>query len=203
MRHALGIGVIPQDAPFPQERRAVVEQQGGTGGQTADQPVPHHPAQGREIEQPVIRLEIGMQLLLDQMLDQAAAGTMHNALGHACGTRGIQDVERMIEGQLLEHQWLRHIRRKQLLQAQCRRTLQVGGISHRGRSIDGRGIQPGVGNDHRQSQPRQARDNLAQLGQAVDEFAVVPIALHCEQDFRLDLSKAVHHALHTEVRGTG
>ena len=39
-----------------------------------------------------------MQLLLDQMLDQAAAGTMHDALGHACSARGIQDVERMIEG---------------------------------------------------------------------------------------------------------
>jgi hypothetical protein len=53
MRHAFGIGVVEQDVAAADEGRAVVEQQRGAGGQAGDQPVPHHPAAGGEVEQAV------------------------------------------------------------------------------------------------------------------------------------------------------
>ena len=44
--------------PARMERRAVVEQQRRAGGEARDQPVPHHPAAGREVEQAVAGLDV-------------------------------------------------------------------------------------------------------------------------------------------------
>ncbi len=62
-----------------------------------DQPVPHHPAAGGEVEQAVARLHVAMQPMLLQVLQQRAAGAVHDALRHAGRAGGIHDVERMVE----------------------------------------------------------------------------------------------------------
>jgi len=60
-----------------------VKQQRAAGGQAADQPVPHHPAAGCEVEQGVGIGQADMQPVLLDMLDQRAAGAMNNALWRA------------------------------------------------------------------------------------------------------------------------
>ena len=84
------------------EWRTVVEQQRGTRGEAGDQPVPHHPAAGGEIEEPVGGLCVGIQHMLAQMLEQDAAGAMNDAFGNARRAGRIEDVERVIEGHLRE-----------------------------------------------------------------------------------------------------
>src|SRR2546430_14710047 len=59
----------------------------------------HHPATGREVEQPVAALQVGVQQVLLVMLQQRAAGAMHDALRSAGRAGRIQDVQRMVEGE--------------------------------------------------------------------------------------------------------
>ena len=68
--------------------------------QPADQPVPHHPAAGGEVEQGILALQVGVQAQLLDVLQQSAAGTVDNALGHAGGARRVEDVQRVVERNL-------------------------------------------------------------------------------------------------------
>ena len=82
-----------------------IEEERRAAGEARDQPVPHHPAAGGEIEQPVARSHVAMQS--DVLSDAAAAyrrRRMHDAFGHAGGAGRIEDIERMIERQPLERQ---------------------------------------------------------------------------------------------------
>ena len=153
MGHALGLGEVEQDRAAPDEGRAVVEQQRRARGQARDEPVPHHPAAGGEVEQPVARLDVAVQLVLLQVLQQRAAGAVHDALGHAGRARGIQDVERMVERQLREVDLAaRAIGRDEIVQrARALRHAPTG----RGRSRD-------VGHDD---------DALARDGSRCDDLA--------------------------------
>src|SRR6267378_8373967 len=54
----LGIGVVEQDTALFDEGRAVVEQKRRAGSQSGGEPVPHHPAEGGEVEQAVARLDV-------------------------------------------------------------------------------------------------------------------------------------------------
>jgi hypothetical protein len=102
MRHGFGVGIVEQDVAATDEGRAVIKQQGCARGKAGHQPVPHHPAAGGEVEQAVIGMHVALQLVFLDVLQQRAAGAMDDALGHTGGARGIHDVERMVEGQLLE-----------------------------------------------------------------------------------------------------
>src|SRR5690606_10224106 len=51
--------VLPQALRAGVERRAVVEHHGGADGEAGDQPVPHHPAAGREVEDAVVAMQVG------------------------------------------------------------------------------------------------------------------------------------------------
>ena len=84
------------------ERRAVVEHERGLRRERRDQPVPHHPAAGREVEDAVAGADVAVQLMLLEVLDQRAAGAVDDALRHAGRAGRVQDVERMIERQRLE-----------------------------------------------------------------------------------------------------
>ena len=53
--------------------------------QATDQPIPHHPSAGGEIEQGVIFTDISMELELFGLLQQGAAGPVNNAFGLAGG----------------------------------------------------------------------------------------------------------------------
>ena len=87
-------------------------------GQARNQPVPHHPAAGGEVEHPVAAVSGRVQLVFLQVLQQRAAGAVHDAFRRAGGARGEQDVERMVERQLREVDRARGVRREEVGQAQ-------------------------------------------------------------------------------------
>ena len=102
-RHAGRVGEVEEHVAVGVERRPVVEEQRRLGRQRRDQPVPHHPAAGREVEDAVAapRCRSGADAPSGAR-DQRAAGTVNDALGDAGGAGRIEDVERVIERQLLE-----------------------------------------------------------------------------------------------------
>ena len=65
-------------------------------------PVPHHPAAGGDVKDPVLALEIRMEDQLFQVVDQNAARPLDHALGLARGPGGKHDEDRMVEGQLFK-----------------------------------------------------------------------------------------------------
>jgi hypothetical protein len=65
------------------------------------------------------------------------------------------------------------------------------------------GIAIQVGHDHRLQQRGHFADDLGVLRQAIDRFAVVPVAIDANQHLGLDLAEAIKHALHAEIRRSG
>ena len=177
--------------PSRDEGIAVVEQERGAAGEPARQPVPHHPAAGGEVEQPVAFAYVAVQLVFLQVLQQRAARAVDDALGHAGGARGIQDVERMIEGQGGEIDAV-HAgeRRDEVPPAHCLgyRIVQRG-FGH-------------VGNDDDSLDRMQLARHLTQLAQHVDRLAVVEVAIDADQHFGRHLPKAIQRTLHAEIRET-
>jgi hypothetical protein len=72
------------------------------GGEAADEPVPHHPPAGGEPEHPVAGLHVTVQLVLAQVLEERAAGSVDDALGSSGRPRRVHDQQRMVEGQMGE-----------------------------------------------------------------------------------------------------
>src|SRR5690606_964128 len=98
MSETLALCVVPQEASVIQEGIAIVEHQTRATRKPRDQPVPHHPATGREVEQAISFPNVGMQAMFLEVLQQGAARTVHDALWNTRGTRGVHYVERMREG---------------------------------------------------------------------------------------------------------
>ena len=183
---------LPQHAAAVDEGRAVVQQQRRARGQARHEPVPHHPAAGREVEQAVARLHVAVQQVLLQVLQQRAAGAVHDALGHARRARRVQDVERMIERQL------RVVDRTRRRTARATRPTATASRTSPGRRIrrSARGRAR-----RRRARPTAARATISRdLVEDRHDLAVVVVAVDREQHARLDLAEAVDHALHAEVR---
>ena len=77
---------IENDVSVREKRRAVIQRQRSPAGQSGYQPVPHHPAAGREIKKPIIGAQSHVQLLLLKVLQQRPASTVDNTLGHTRGS---------------------------------------------------------------------------------------------------------------------
>ena len=152
-RHAGRVGEVEQHVAVRMERRAVVEQQRRLGRERRHQPVPHHPAAGREVEDAIARLDVAVELVLLQVLDQRAAGAVDDALRDAGRARRIEDVERMVE-------------RKRSNLSPSRRaapmnSLHSDGVAARCRAI---GVLGDVGNDDQCARPSAAaRTDLGEL----------------------------------------
>ena len=174
------------------EGRAVVEQQRRARGQARDQPVPHHPAAGGEIEQPVAGLDVAVEPMLLQMLEQRAAGAVHDAFRHAGRARGIQDVERMVEGQPREGD--RRRRRRAAMKSASRTAL--GSVREIRRVAE-------IGQHDDALDAGQLRQAFADAGQRIEALAAIAIAVGGEQQLGRDLAEAVEHALHAEIRRAG
>ena len=183
------LGEIEQAVAVGMERRAVVQDQGRAGRERAHLPVPHHPAAGGEVEDPILRLEVGMQQQLLQMLEQGAAGAVHDRLGHAGGAGRVQNVDRVIERQLGERDrpGVRH--HEVVVEDRIERP-------RRGRRLEERR------HDH-PLQAGQAGRDLGELGAHVDRLAVIAVAVDGDQDLGLDLAEPVEHALDAEVGRAG
>ena len=78
-------GEVEEGAVAGMHGGAVVEQDCGLGRQRRDEPVPHHPAQGRVVEDAVAGPDVAVELVLLEVLKEDAARAVHDALGHAGG----------------------------------------------------------------------------------------------------------------------
>ena len=85
-------------------RVAVVEQDRRVGQQRADEEVPHHPAGGREPEDAVVGLRVGVQAELLEVLEEDPALPVDDRLGQPGRARAVEDPERMVERELRERQ---------------------------------------------------------------------------------------------------
>ena len=75
-RYLFILGHLPQRFRSWVKRMAIIQHDGCANPQGADQPVPHHPATGREVENRIFPFQVGMQ-------------NSASALDHAFGqTRG-------------------------------------------------------------------------------------------------------------------
>ena len=170
-------GEIPQHVAIRVKRRAVIEHQGGAGGEGAHQPVPHHPAAGGEVEDPLPRLDVAVQLMLFQVLQQGAADAVHDALGFAGGAGGVEDIERVVESHRLEGELGIVLARQHLLPvvAKLQRVAEQG-------------------DHHRLLYAADLAHHAGDLLLNVDSFAVVAIAIHRKQHPRPGLAEALYHA---------
>ena len=187
-RDALGVGEVEQPHRVG---CAVVQHQRGLARQSRHQPVPHHPARGREVESPVARAHVAMQAVLHQVLQQDAAGAVDDGLGHARGSRGVQHVERVIEGQGRELQARR---------AGGGRGLVQEDLPGHG---PGQAAEVGIGAQERHDDDplgaTEVGDDLPQAPEAVELLAPVAVAVGGHQNPRADLPEAVEHAVGAEV----
>ena len=181
---------VEQPVAVGMERRAVVHHERGPGRERAHLPVPHHPAAGGEIEQPVLRLEVGVQQQLLEVLQQRAAGAVHDRLGHPGRARRIQDVDGVIERQLRERD------RPGLLRHEVVPGHRLRERPRPRRRLEERG-------HHHVLERGQAAGDLGELGADVDRLAVVAVAVDRDQHLGLDLAEAVEHALDAEIGRAG
>ncbi len=170
------------------ERRAVVEHERRARGDAGGEPVPHHPAAGGEVEQPLAVAQVALQAVLLHVLQQRAAGAVHDAFRHAGGAGGEQDIDGMIERQPLEGERLRRER----LEERCKRLRARHACRHGIRLAE-------IGHDHDLAGRRQLAGDRLQLVGDFDLLAVVPVAVDGHEYLGLDLPEAVEHAALAEV----
>ena len=96
------LGQVPEHVHVRVGGAAVIEHDRGGRQQHPDEEVPHHPAGGREPEDPVPLLRVQVQVELLQVLEQDPALAVHDRLRQAGGPRRVQDPERVVERNLLE-----------------------------------------------------------------------------------------------------
>ena len=185
MRDALALGHAPQDVSVGCERRSLVEDEGRSGGEPAHQPVPHHPAAGREEEQGVVRLQVTVQQVLLAVLQQRAADTVHDALRDAGRSRRIHDEQRGVERHAYEVE-------------RGAGAAEVA-VMHGVRQVRDAGRLADVWNHHHPLHGWQLLEHAADRRERVDGLAVVEIAVGGEEHARRHLAEAVEHAVDAEV----
>src|SRR6185437_15821405 len=104
-RQALLLGEPPEHSGVGMERAAVIQDERRTRCERARQPVPHHPAAGREVEDAVAAPDVRVEEMLLLVLQQRSARAVHDALRNSRRSGGVEDVERMIERSWCEAKW--------------------------------------------------------------------------------------------------
>ena len=83
--HAGGFGEVEEGAVAGMHRGAVVEKDRRLRRQRRNEPVPHHPAQGRVVEDAVAGPDVAVELVLLEVLKEDAARAVDDAFRHAGG----------------------------------------------------------------------------------------------------------------------
>eukprot|EP01137_Pigoraptor_chileana_P031237 Opistho-2@18762 len=96
------VGKVPKCNWRRNKRRAVVENHSRPGCESADKPIPHHPAGGCVVEKDVRSREICVKAMFLEVLDEGAPGAVDHAFGDAGGARGEHHIQRVVERKLLE-----------------------------------------------------------------------------------------------------
>ena len=116
-----------------------------------------------------------------EVLEEDPAVAVHDRLGHAGRAGGVQHVQRMVGGDLLE-----------LDGPGCASEVAPGDRA-------GHRLVAEVLQRHRRLQAGEAVADRLHLGAAVDVAAAVSIAIDDEQHLRIDLAETVEHRLHAEL----
>ncbi len=150
------------------------------------QPVPHHPAAGGEVEDPVAGLHVAVQRCSFRCCSSVppAPWTMH--FGTPGRARRVEDVERVVEGQRARTR-ARPARRGRGTRSQATRAAAAAtsGVADR----RGQGRPPPCATDG------SALEDLGDACRAIGmRLAAVPVAVDGEEHRRLDLAEAVEHA---------
>ena len=191
MGDALLLGEVPERLRAGVEGRAVIKHQRRPEGEAAEQPVPHHPAERGEVEHPVALADIGVQAVLLQVHQERAARAVDDAFRLPRRARRIEDEERAVEGAAAPGDRAGREAARERLQ---RHRLRYGGnvrLVHQ------------VGDDDDLFDRGQAGGDLGELRADVVVAAGIFVAVHGEQDARLDLAEAVEHAGRAEIRRAG
>ena len=101
-RDAGSVGEIPQRPEIRVGRIAVEEDDRGVRQQRADQEVPHHPAGGREPEEPLAGLRVEVQVQLLQVLEEDPALAVDDRLRQPGRAGRVEHPQRVVERQLRE-----------------------------------------------------------------------------------------------------
>ena len=96
------LGEVPERVQVGVAGVAVVEDDRRRGEQAGDDEVPHHPAGRREPEEAVAGMGVDVEVELLQVLEQDPALALDDRLRQAGGARGVEDPERVVEGDALE-----------------------------------------------------------------------------------------------------
>ena len=125
------------------------------------------------------------------VMDQDAAGALNHALRQTRGPRGEHDIERMLEGKLLE---------LDLQTALLRQKLPVMNGLGNGADV---GLVFGVGNDNDFLDRRKILQDFGHAGNGIEALALEEVAVGRKKDLRLDLSEAIQDPLDPEIGGAG
>ena len=132
-RHPGALGEVPEHAHVGVARVAVVEDDRGPGQQAGDEEVPHHPAGRGEPEEAVAGVGVDVEVELLQVLEQDAALGLDDRLRQAGRAGGVEDPERVVEGDALEAELGVPRRRRAARPSGSRRAGGRGRVPGRGR----------------------------------------------------------------------
>ena len=186
--------VVEERVAVRVEGGAVVEREGRPAGQRAHLPVPHHPAAGGEVEQPLAARHVAVQGQLLEVLEQGPACPVHDALRRPGGAGRVHDVERVVEGEAFEGD----VRGGPA----GREFVEQNGFLHRS-EVGCTGVVVGIARHHDALNGGDALRDRREPPDRVVPPAAVEVAVGAEQHLGRDLPEAVHHPLHPEVRRGG
>ena len=109
-RHADLVDQVPEHRSLGGGRDAVEQHERRFAGEPAREPVPHHPAGRREVEDAVVGLHVAVETVLDEVLQEHAAGAVHDALRQPGRARRVEHVEGMVERERRELDRIRRTR---------------------------------------------------------------------------------------------
>lgn len=78
---------------------ALVEDYGCGAGEAGGEPVPHHPGAGGDVEEAVRGADVAVQDVFLLVLEEGAAGAVHDAFGGAGCAGAVEDVGWVIRGE--------------------------------------------------------------------------------------------------------
>ena len=140
-RHPGPLGQVPEHVHVGVAGAAVVEDDRRPGEQAGDEEVPHHPAGRREPEEAVAGVGVDVEVELLQVLEQDPAVALDDRFRQPGRARGVEDPERVVEGDPLEGELGARAGLEQLVPAD--RVAQRRRGPGRGRGRGGRRCAPG------------------------------------------------------------
>ena len=180
--------IVEESVAVRMERGAVVECQGRPAGECAHLPVPHHPAAGGEVKEPLSALHVAMQRQLLDVLQQRAAGAVHDAFRGTGGARRVHDVERVVEGEAFEFDLRGGVPGDEIVQ--CHGLLDRRDV----------GCGRGVRHDDDAFDRRNSGRHRPEPTDGIEPLTAVEVSVRAEQHLRRDLAESIHDALHAEIR---